>query len=337
MSTSQKINEKVHSISKTIADLDIAKLFRMDLSELNFEEYQGIFSSVKSIATLLLTNDLSVIPDDILSNCHSQLSEIHREYQAILGFSLKSTANPNNQRNGVINNLKQRYNALCITIAPVAALLSFLDPDFSDKLTKTKSQYDQFLKTATEWTEVIKMHSSNAEMILQNMKLSAGKIGVSAHSTLFAEEAKNCSNASFRWLWATFGCAVVTLIAIALIGFYFCKNPQTFNTPQAIQINILILMFISIFYYATVWCGKNYRSNRHNYVVNKHRQNALNTFETFVDSASKDEATKNAVLLQTTQCIFSLAHSGFISQDAESSSPSQILEIVRNLPNKPTN
>jgi hypothetical protein len=71
-----------------------------------------------------------------------------------------------------------------------------------------------------------------------------------------------------------------------------------------------------------------YRSQWHNHVVNKHRQNALSTFETFVKAAS-DEQTKNAVLIQATQCIFSQQPTGFVAHDSDGAPSPQILEIVR--------
>jgi hypothetical protein len=80
---------------------------------------------------------------------------------------------------------------------------------------------------------------------------------------------------------------------------------------------------------ASVWCGKSYRAYRHNAVVNRHRQNALATFEAFAKAAS-DAETKNAVLLQATQCIFSPQQTGYVSGEPETAMP-QVLEIVRNV------
>jgi hypothetical protein len=60
-----------------------------------------------------------------------------------------------------------------------------------------------------------------------------------------------------------------------------------------------------------LWVGRIYRAARHNYVVNKHRQNALRTFETFVKSA--DPQIKSAVLLQTTGCIFTAQNTGYVA------------------------
>ena len=74
------------------------------------------------------------------------------------------------------------------------------------------------------------------------------------------------------------------------------------------------------------------RAHRHNEVVNRHRQNALSSFETFVAAARADEQTKNAVLLEATRSIFALQPTGYDSTDAESAGSSQLIEVMRTLP-----
>jgi len=85
---------------------------------------------------------------------------------------------------------------------------------------------------------------------------------------------------------------------------------------------------------ATFWAGKTYRAHRHNAVVNRHRQNALTTFQTFAQAAS-EEQTKNAVLLQATQCIFSPQQTGYIQSDNDTPGIPQVLEIVRSFSKAP--
>jgi hypothetical protein len=75
---------------------------------------------------------------------------------------------------------------------------------------------------------------------------------------------------------------------------------------------------------------RNYAASRHNLVVNRHRQNALSSFETFVKGAG-DQQTKDAVLLQATQSIFVPQDSGFIRGESTPQPGSQIIEILRGI------
>jgi hypothetical protein len=71
----------------------------------------------------------------------------------------------------------------------------------------------------------------------------------------------------------------------------------------------------------------------HNYVVNRHRQKALLTFEIFVN-ATRDESTKNAVLIQSTQAIFAPQPTGYLRTETEMPQVNQVTEIVRGLAGK---
>jgi hypothetical protein len=88
------------------------------------------------------------------------------------------------------------------------------------------------------------------------------------------------------------------------------------------------LVIISILYFGVIWFIKNYRAHRHLSVLNSHRQNALETFESFVEGAGGDEQTKNAVLLEATHCIFSPANTGYLGADEENPA-SRIVEILK--------
>ena len=82
--------------------------------------------------------------------------------------------------------------------------------------------------------------------------------------------------------------------------------------------------------YALVSTVRTYRAEAHNHVVNAHRHHALSTFETFT-AASSDDATRNAVLMQATQCIFSHRPSGFGHREDDTAPQSQVLELTRNV------
>ena len=89
--------------------------------------------------------------------------------------------------------------------------------------------------------------------------------------------------------------------------------------------SVLLVLFMAL-----VWCSKNYAAVRHNYIINKQRQNALSTFETFVKAAGdEDIQTKNAVLLQATQCIFSAQPTGFSNKNSDGDPSTKIIEIAK--------
>ncbi|MFZ1547427.1 MAG: hypothetical protein WAT12_10065, partial [Candidatus Nitrotoga sp.] len=79
----------------------------------------------------------------------------------------------------------------------------------------------------------------------------------------------------------------------------------------------------------TIWCGRIYKALKHQSTVNKHRANALKTFQAFVKAASNDN-TRDAVLIETTRSIFASSPSGYLDTTDTPSDPStKVLEIIK--------
>jgi DNA phosphorothioation-dependent restriction protein DptG len=90
------------------------------------------------------------------------------------------------------------------------------------------------------------------------------------------------------------------------------------------------LLVLSVVFFGMGWAAKNYRAHKHNETVNRHRQNALRTFETFA-AATEDKTTKDAVLLQTTKAIFEPQTSGYLTGEAEKVPSGAVVEVLKNV------
>ncbi len=165
--------------------------------------------------------------------------------------------------------------------------------------------------------------------VLAQARAVVAEAGVSQHAMHFKEAANEYSKNGKRWLTATVISAVLAVgYTVFLFWLYMEYGNPDVKTGHSIQLAILKLLPLSILYSGLLWCAKNYRSQRHNYVISKHRHDALSTFEAFVKAAG-DEQTKNAVLIQATQAVFSPQASGFVSQDLEGVQGPQVIELFR--------
>src|SRR5262249_25381425 len=113
----------------------------------------------------------------------------------------------------------------------------------------------------------------------------------------------------------------------AILAFYFFPPKGEWKDVGAIQGIVTRVIVVSIGYYSILWCGKNYKANRHLYIVTKHRQHPHDRFETFIQSAT-DEGRKNAVLLETTRCIFKPSVTGFLGGEDENPN-NRIVEVLK--------
>lgn len=75
---------------------------------------------------------------------------------------------------------------------------------------------------------------------------------------------------------------------------------------------------------------KNYTAEKHLEVINTHRQNALETFDTFVAAAEGNRDTRDQVLLAATRAIFEANQSGYLStKTSGSDSASPVQQIIK--------
>ena len=103
---------------------------------------------------------------------------------------------------------------------------------------------------------------------------------------------------------------------------------------EIVQFTITKVVVLTALFYGLSITNRNYKAHKHNAVMNKHRQNALSTFETFSSAASADDQTKNAVLLETTHSIFSNQQTGYLKSEGDSESNSKIIEIIKSVTTK---
>ena len=156
---------------------------------------------------------------------------------------------------------------------------------------------------------------------------AAKKAGVSKHTVHFKEEANTAKLVALAWL------SVAVFLAVAIVLYVIFHVEPTLATlvnPTAIELvkeSLPRLLVVFVLSFGMIWAAKNVSASTHNFVVNRHRQNALASFETFVEGASGKEV-KDAVLIQATSAIFSPQDTGYAK--GELPHPvSQVFEVLK--------
>lgn len=254
------------------------------------------------------------------------LTSLARKVQELYSRSQAQNVS-NEERSYLIQESQDLYSK---SFTPVATVIAYW--------TSKETDVASFQNRADEAVEQITKKNKEAENILKQLQETTQKATIEQEAIHFSEEAQGHKKSSYAWLLASVAIAALTLWFAWDNYSYFRRllsptEPQiiaTLTTAQSIQLGLSKLFLFSFLVGGIIWSGRVYRAHRHNYVVNKHRQNALNTFKTFVGS-TQDPQTKNAVLLQATQCIFMPQATGYITQEGDSAGHPQILEIVRGM------
>lgn len=170
---------------------------------------------------------------------------------------------------------------------------------------------------------------TEADSVLSKLKLAAGETGVALYAKTFLKEAQGHQSTAYGWLGVTALTALVLIVVtIQLMTLHRNDLQMIVGLPPNTQLAIYVgprLFVVVVGFFALRFGTQNYRASWHNFIVNKHRQLALDTFETFV-AATQDPATKQAVLLEATKTIFSATQTGFIPNESDADSTAKVIE-----------
>lgn len=175
----------------------------------------------------------------------------------------------------------------------------------------------------------VKYYSDQINELLDKSKKAIGQIGITEYARIFEQDAFKYQKWSTFWIWT----ATITAIAGSIIIYFVLLDNSISHSKNEILMKYeffkfwgIRLFILSILYILVTFFIKNYNANKHNAVLNRHRSNAMKTFELFKESAN-DEITQDTILRQATEAIFSIQYSGYGSKDSHASPIRQFTEI----------
>lgn len=324
---------------KELADADTEKLKRLDLGKhLSFESATPRILESKEIAKRLLRCDISALPEALATDLLGAATAVLAGHRQLLSFDEPIGSDTKPRHAELLRDIKSRNLTFFKESIPLLALgsTSTPDPELTSVVDDARTKAAAIEKTLEKVTQ----NATALQSLLEEHSRLASESVVSKHARHYMERADSFETAAGRWLWATGLILFATLGSVAL-WFWSAANqiPESIlNSAPDISRFYLIqriaskIAFASILVTALIWCGRVYKSNKHNAVLNRHRQHALETFQTFVE-AQTDPRTREAILLQSTACIFAHQSPGFVDGESDRATlPStQILEIIKDI------
>lgn len=301
---------------------DIEELASLDVEESLGEEARssiggntpGRLSHVSEIAEVLVSDvDFSQVSGNV-----------HRDVERAAGDILDQVENLQdrpNSRTNVSKPISDFYEASATILANSQATSG------APLMRKVQNLQEQ----AEEKVSTIQNILKEAEELEERLKESAQTGAVAERAKYFKEQADQHLTWSNVWLVTTMTLAVVVLLYAGYLSSHYLSlignsQIQDQSTWVTVQLTISRIAIFSVLFFGVITTSRLYRSEQHNYVVNQHRYNSLQTFEVFVESAS-DQEVQRAVLLQTTDSIFSPQKTGFQSK-SRGGSPSPTGQVT---------
>lgn len=321
-------------MAASMAKLEPARLIRPELGEeLNLAELEPDFAKLVEIAGHMATLPLNELPTSLVEQLSNAWSALNSRLKHVREFGINKYDQHGNTpvlaRRGLIDATRASLRDFYAAAAPAmgfaaATAASGASGALGRDLEEGRQQLEAALAEA-------KAGAASVASLVKVSQDAAQEVGIARHAAHFAQAAAAHEKVAGHWLWAVGGSVLVTVLAAAWNLFIASDVTRTPSPAAAAHLIVAKLVLFSVLASVTVWCGRVYRAHRHNAVVNRHRQNALSSFETFAQSTD-DPGTRNAVLIQATQSIFSPQPTGYAPGEAELAGPSQLIELVRALP-----
>ena len=257
--------------------------------------------------------DIVVMPPGHVQVFSGQIAKVQNTFQRILTLEHTDVANH-------LDALRNVYHETRKALAP------FVRGDAMDTA-RYENEIQTVLRQAHSAKTEVAGIKKGAEDALGAVQALAAEAGVSTHAAHFRKAAARYEESKGNWFLG-----LVALLPMAAIGtgvwMVLERPPAGADMAAAVHMMAGRFFVFGIVSYAILWVGRGYRAAAHNQVVNEHRRDALATFQTFGEAAS-DSATRDIVLTQATQCIFSHRPSGFGQHENDTLPPSHMLELTR--------
>lgn len=184
--------------------------------------------------------------------------------------------------------------------------------------------------------ENLKKKEDDINVIIDEFRNKATLKTVSDYSKVFNDLYTKHSKVADRWLYAGIILSLVFISSFLIITIKNYLPTEIFDvvTDKLIRYDItnllskLIIIAIQIFLIS--FSFRQFNINKHIATINKHRQNALDSYKLFDQTISKeDKLSHNNLMLQVAKAIYEQTSSGYISDKSNRGVNSGIVELTK--------
>lgn len=324
MPSAEAINAANDAI-EFVKNIDPNSLIRRDeLGELNFSPIQEDMKAFQRIYQLIRTSSLGMFPNSYIGMILDKKNQAYEIIERIRQFNL-SIGNAVQLHGEIINQVKSLIEQTSEQFAQMIG--------YSYAVANESSSIEQQVQTLKKemQSEVIsaKQFSQEIESILGRARELSAEQGISRESKHFKEFADHHDKKANQWLLSSILMSIFTIICAIVVTFTYkipALSPKNnFESAQLISGKLIIM---SLLVYIVVNFFRNYVSHRHNSIINRHRQNSLLTYHSFVDASPSNES-REIILNHAASSVFSPQDTGLLRNN--NISPENYISPIFNL------
>ena len=325
----QEMQDNIRAIANEIISIPIDSLIsRQKWGSVSFAAARQDLDLIYLLSSQIIALPIEILPEPIGAAFKASLAQAKTATDGINNFDIEASGSLPQLRDQYISWAKTYAENLLITTQGWIPFLAYQKGDIQKNivaLTKAVEDGKQIHATALVDANIAK---KALEDIVAAAREASAEAGVGVFTSDFRNKAATLELEAKYWLWGTVGLAATT-ICISIAYSYVFPLDVNASAHTFIQYLASKAIAIIVLFTATVWSGRIYKATKHQAATNAHRALSLKTFQAFVQ-ATKDEQTRNAVLVETTRSIFALNASGYLDgKDAGADNPLKVLEVFK--------
>ena len=321
-----------------LEELDLEGLKRSDLSGagFSFESVYQDFLVVHSMLREILASShewMLHFPRGIARNVvKQQLQEFYKNVREIEDFLIRGE-NPREEHDSLLQGIYRDCSSAKESLRDIVVYLSSgkvsqRAAEVDDLVAQLRAENNRSVGMIDDTEKKLAEKEDEVDQLILKMQNQMTEKPISQYKAIFADQAKKHRDGAWFWLKMAGGATAVFFVAFA--GLTILLGSEGSGLTGTLQ-NLFTKGFLLSPIY--VWLNrsiKNYTAQKHLEVINTHRQNALETFDTFVAAAEGKRETRDAVLLSATDAIFDANQTGYLSTKGSSAdSKSPVQQIIR--------
>ena len=310
-----------------VAAFDLRRIARRDElgKAFNFEDAVEPARKIQAFFNRIPAQFVPELSNSFIDIVHNQALTFLNILGQIQGFDAQAE-NPAVARENILNSLNGLYETVFNNLHPAVSFVAARERDFSSLELEARGAKEAATRQAAELTEAMKANQKEADGILTEIRKVAAEQGVSQQAFYFKEEAEEHDALAAKWEAYTVKTAIgLGLYAVATGILAIVHAPD--DSYEAIQLSISKVLIFAVIAYMLFHCARTTLAHRHNAVVNRHRENALLTFNALATAVGTDDK-RDIVLTHAASCIFSPQETGY----TKSSGQLQGVQVVEALP-----
>jgi hypothetical protein len=322
------------------SSIDFQSLRRIELGPRSFDSIHNLLLDLKSLYDQIIEIALRIpdlpagINSSVVNNINTFIANIVKPIQEY--DYAKDERNQFNNHNEITRRVRELHNRV-FSEQQHNLLLLFSTARSYDiaGASRVISQVEQARKSLDDL-------GKQQQSVLNSLRTKAGEQTIQDYARIFGDQANKHSSFSLKlkpqpklvigaaYFWIA---TAIVVLCLGVANIHYIDDWFPLNSSNSyVLIGALIkrVALISLWLFLVAFGFRQFSVNKHLATLNRHRQNALNSFRLFIETIGPQDATARAqLMLQVAKAIYEQGPTGYLSHKLTDQKEPSILELTR--------